>query len=99
MGLILRSTKGSALTIDELDGNFLYLTSAPAVTGSFAVCSNPGQISMEITGSNVLFPKMSSSLYFTDDTTAAAGGVPLGGMYLNWDGAPNTSAFLTIRLV
>ena len=99
MGLILRSTKGSALTIDELDGNFLYLTSAPAVTGSFAICSSPGQISMEITGSNVLFPQMSSSLYFVDDTAAAAGGIPLGGMYLNWDGAPNTSAFLTIRLV
>ena len=100
MGLVLRSTKGSALTIEELDGNFTYLSSQPAITGSLTVAAdNTGQITMDVTGSNVVFPQISSSLYFQDDAGAAAGGVPLGGMYLQWDGNPVTTRYLTIRVV
>jgi hypothetical protein len=44
--------------------------------------------SVIITGSlstkgNVILPQVSSSLNFADDTAAAAGGVPLGGLYRN----------------
>jgi hypothetical protein len=99
MGLILRSTKGSALTIDELDGNFLYLNSAPEITGSFIVISGSGDVLMSITGSNVSFPQISSSFYYADDTAAAAAGIPLGAMYLNWNGQPETSRYLTLRIV
>jgi len=99
MGLILRSTKGSALTIDELDGNFLYLNSAPEITGSFTVVSGSGAVLMSITGSNISFPQVSSSFYYVDDTAAAAAGIPLGGMYLNWDGTQETSRYLTVRVV
>ena len=39
MGLTYRSTKGSALTITELDNNFRYFTGSHAVTGSFVAQS------------------------------------------------------------
>ena len=39
-----------------------------------------------ITGSHIILSKVSQSFNFADDTTAAAGGVPLGGVYHN-DGA------------
>jgi hypothetical protein len=35
MALIYRQTKGSALTIQELDGNFQHFTGSHSVTGSF----------------------------------------------------------------
>lgn len=35
--LTLRSQKGSALTIEELDGNFEYFTGSHAITGSLIV--------------------------------------------------------------
>lgn len=37
MALIYRGTKGSALTISEIDGNFAYFTGSHAVTGSLTV--------------------------------------------------------------
>lgn len=100
MGLVLRSTKGSALTIEELDGNFTYLASQPAITGSLTVAAdNTGQITMDVTGSNVVFPQLRTNLYFTDDASAAAAGVPLGGIYLWWDGNPNTTRYITVRVI
>jgi len=100
MGLVLRSTKGSALTIEELDGNFTYLSSQPVITGSLTVAANAGgDVTMNITGSNVVFPQMTSSYFFADNAAAAAGGVPLGGMYLIWDANPSSTPILTIRVV
>jgi hypothetical protein len=64
--LTLRSQKGSALTIEELDGNFEYFTGSHAITGSLIVTGgitgsiagaqtasylNPLSQSVEITGS------------------------------------------------
>ena len=37
MALTFRSTKGSALTIAEMDSNFAYFTGSHSVTGSFEV--------------------------------------------------------------
>jgi hypothetical protein len=100
MGLVLRSTKGSALTIEELDGNFTYLSSQPAITGSLTVAAdNTGEVTMNVTGSNVLFPQLPTNLYFTNDVSASAAGVPVGGIYLWWDGNPSTTRYLTVRVV
>jgi hypothetical protein len=46
MGLTYRGQKGSALTIEELDGNFQYFTGSHAVSGSLTVSG-----SLVITGS------------------------------------------------
>jgi hypothetical protein len=100
MGLTLRSTKGSALTIQELDGNFTYLSTQPAITGSFAVAAdNTGQTTLNVTSSYVLLPQVSSSQYYLTDADAEAAGVPLGALYLQWDGNPVTTRILTIRVV
>ena len=37
MALTYRTTKGSALTIAEMDSNFAYFTGSHSVTGSFEV--------------------------------------------------------------
>jgi hypothetical protein len=46
MGLTYRQTKGSALTISEIDGNFAYFTGSHAITGSLTVSE-----SIQTTGS------------------------------------------------
>lgn len=46
MALTYRQTKGSALTIQELDANFEYFTGSHAITGSFTTSG-----SLIITGS------------------------------------------------
>lgn len=58
MGLTLRQTKGSALTIQELDANFEYFTGSHSVTGSVAISGSQQIVgSVEITGSlNVAGP-------------------------------------------
>jgi hypothetical protein len=100
MGLTLRSTKGSALTIQELDNNFIYLSTQPAITGSFAVAADStGAVTMNVTSSYVLLPQISASQYYNTDAAAAEAGVPLGAVYLWWDGQPATSRYLTIRVV
>jgi hypothetical protein len=83
MALTYRQTKGSALTIEELDANFQYFTGSQAVSGSFIVSG-----SFAVTGStsfsgSVVLPMVSQSLNFVDDAAAAAAGVPLGGLYRN----------------
>jgi hypothetical protein len=40
MALTYRQTKGSALTIQELDANFEYFTGSHAITGSLIVSSS-----------------------------------------------------------
>ena len=92
MALTYRQTKGSALTIQELDDNFQHFTGSHSVTGSLVVSG-----SFEVTGStsfsgSVILPIVSQSLDFANDTAAAAGGVPLGGLYRN-------GSFIQIRLV
>lgn len=92
MALTYRQTKGSALTIEELDANFQYFTGSHAVTGSQIISG-----SLAITGSlsvsgSIVLPMVSQSLNFANDTLAAAGGVPLGGLYRN-------GSFIQIRLV
>jgi hypothetical protein len=52
--LTLRSQKGSALTIEELDGNFEYFTGSHAITGSLIVTGGiTGSISGEVSASYV----------------------------------------------
>jgi hypothetical protein len=52
MALTYRQTKGSALTIQELDSNFEYFTGSHAVTGSFITSGSLTVIgSTDITGS------------------------------------------------
>jgi hypothetical protein len=92
MALTYRQTKGSALTIEELDANFQYFTGSHAVSGSFIVSG-----SFAVTGStsfsgSVVLPMVSQSLDFANDAAAAAAGVPLGGLYRN-------GSFIQIRLV
>jgi hypothetical protein len=92
MALTYRETKGSALTIEELDANFQYFTGSHAVTGSLTVSG-----SLIVTGSalysgSVVLSTVSQSLNFVNDTDAAAAGVPLGGLYRN-------GSFIQIRLV
>jgi hypothetical protein len=69
--------------------NFSGINGAPnATTASFAATAsslNP------ITNSYVILSQVSSSLNFVDDTAAASGGVPLGGLYRNGN-------FILIRL-
>jgi hypothetical protein len=48
MALIYRQTKGSALTIQELDGNFQHFTGSHSVTGSFTTSG-----SLIVTGSSI----------------------------------------------
>jgi hypothetical protein len=82
MALTYREQKGSALTIQELDANFQYFTGSHAVTGSLIVSGSFAVTgSTSITGSLAL-PQL---LLFqcTDDATAAAAGVPVGGLYRN----------------
>ena len=50
--LTLRSQKGSALTIEELDGNFEYFTGSHAITGSLIVTGGiTGSIAGPLTAS------------------------------------------------
>ena len=51
-----------------------------------------GSLSISGSGASVIvMPKVSQSLNFVDDTAAAAGGVPLGGLYRN-------GSFIMIRV-
>lgn len=91
MALTYRQTKGSALTIEELDANFQYFTGSHAVTGSLVVSGSLITTGSFSASGSMILPTVSQSLNFADDTAAAAGGVPLGGVYRN-------GSFLQIRL-
>ena len=54
-----------------------------ALTASFATTATTASYLNPITNSYVVLTQVSQSLNFVDDTAAAAGGVPLGGLYRN----------------
>ena len=78
---------GSGITADKADyayvNNLDVEDTVTALTGSFT-----GELS---TNGFVVLSQVSESLNFVDDTAAAAGGVPLGGLYRNGN-------FIVIRL-
>jgi hypothetical protein len=103
--LTLRQVKGSPLTITELDGNFEYFTGSYINTGTITAQGFSGSFTGSLSGSNItstgfrvsssghiILSQVSASLNFVDDTAAAAGGVPLGGLYRNGN-------FVLIRIV
>ena len=63
-----------------------------AKSGSFATTgSNIFTTTQTISSSSIVLSQVSSSLNFVNDTAAAAGGVPLGGLY-------RSGSFILIRL-
>jgi hypothetical protein len=74
------STGIAVANFSGLNGAPNATTASYAITASFAATAsylNP------ITNSYVVLTQVSASLDFVDDTAAAAGGVPLGGLYRN----------------
>jgi hypothetical protein len=61
------------------------------ITGSLSVSGSAG-LTHTIQSGYVILQQVSQSLNFVDDTAAAAGGVPLGGLYRNGN-------FIVIRIV
>jgi hypothetical protein len=72
MALIYRQTKGSALTIAELDGNFQHFTGSHAITGSLTVSGS-------VTSSLVLF----NVPEYEDQVAATAAGLTAGMIFRN----------------
>jgi hypothetical protein len=69
--------------------NFSGINGAPnATTASYAATAS---VLNPVTNSFIILSNVSSSLNFVDDTAAASGGVPLGGLYRNGN-------FILIRL-
>ena len=66
-------------------------TASYAVSASFATNAVSASYLNPITNSYVVLTQVSQSLNYVDDTAAAAGGVPLGGIYRNGN-------FILIRL-
>ena len=107
LNLNLRNNKGSALTYTELDNNFINISSSlisfsgsystSSFTGSFTGSVNGyfnGSLTGSFTGSIngfTVFPYLSSSLNFANDSAASSSGVPLGALY-------HTSGTLKIRI-
>jgi hypothetical protein len=61
------------------------------VSASFATNAASASYLNPVTSGYVVLTQVSQSLNFADDTAAAAGGVPLGGIYRNGN-------FILIRL-
>ena len=72
MALTYRQTKGSALTIQELDANFQYFTGSHAITGSLTVSGS-------VTSSLVLF----NVPEYIDQAAAVAAGLTAGMVFRN----------------
>jgi hypothetical protein len=72
MALTYRQTKGSALTIEELDANFQYFTGSHAITGSLTLS---GSVTSSLTLLNV--PE------YTDQSEAVAAGLTTGMIFRN----------------
>jgi len=83
---IADNTSGDISAADVRDNlinmtdSLLFNSGSQGITGSFTVTQYTN------------LPQVSQSLNFVDDTAAAAGGVPLGGLYRN-------GSFIQIRLV
>ena len=88
-GYVIASRSG-LLVISSSVNNDLITGSTYPITSSWALNSNT---SSYVTPLNqiIILTQVSSSLQFTDDIAAAAGGVPLGGLYRNGN-------FILIRL-
>lgn len=70
----------------------LSATSSWAQSSSYSVTSSyVNNTALYISGSTPVFPIVSGSYNYADDTAAQAGGIPLGGLY-------HTSGTLKIRL-
>jgi hypothetical protein len=80
--LTLRSVKGSPLTNAELDGNFEYFTGSHAITGSLTITGSLAVTGSISTSGSLIAPYL-VTFECIDDTTAAAAGVPVGGLYRN----------------
>jgi len=74
-----------ALTASNVPSDFPYSGNAE-ITGSLLITGSINN------NGNIIFPLISSSLNFDDDTAAASGGVPLGGLY-------RSGSLILIRLV
>jgi hypothetical protein len=89
----IEGSQGTLFTVtDELSGSLFSVNDISGIP-IFEVFSDNtlkmGTFNSEelvITGSHTILSKVSQSFNFEDDTTAAEGGVPLGGLYHN-DGA------------
>jgi len=84
---------GSSRLGEHLTNSHL-LTGSVSISGSFSLTGNSdfiGGSTLQNSGSNtatvrsgyVILTEVSQSLNFADDTAAAAGGIPLGGLYRN----------------
>lgn len=77
-------TLGSSITNTHYVSGSTTITGSVGVTGSLAVSSQSStQTSVSFNNGHVVLSQVSSSLNFANDTAAAAGGVPLGGLYRN----------------
>jgi hypothetical protein len=65
--------------------------SSNAISSSYSLSSSYAPTNFNLTASYAILSSVSSSLNFVDDVAAAAGGVPLGGLYRNGN-------FILIRL-
>ena len=98
MALTYRQTKGSALTIEELDANFQYFTGSHAITGSL-VTSGSCQVigNLTLTGSLV----SSGSNQIIGDLTLTGSLVTSGSCQIEGDltltGSVNISQILTLE--
>lgn len=70
MALTYRQTKGSALTIEELDANFQYFTGSHAITGSLVVTGNI--TAGNITASNFVGDLEGTASYALSSSTTTA---------------------------
>jgi hypothetical protein len=80
--LTLRSVKGSPLTNAELDGNFEYFTGSHAITGSLTITGSLAVTGSISTSGSLIAPYL-LTFECVDNATAAAAGVPVGGLYRN----------------
>jgi hypothetical protein len=83
MALVYRETKGSALTIAELDGNFQYFTGSHAITGSLIVSQAVTASSFSGTGSALKFSGLpTSSAGLSSGSLWVSGSDGAGSKYL-----------------
>jgi len=86
MALIYRQTKGSALTIAELDGNFQYFTGSHSVTGSLTVSGSirtSGSIS--VSGSGLSPLTLLNIPQYDSNQDALDAGLTVGMVYRSAD--------------
>ena len=80
-----------ALSTSYAPTNITSSWSNNSVTASYVATASYAPTNANLTASYAILASVSSSLNFVDDVAAAAGGVPLGGLYRNGN-------FILIRL-